>query len=146
MHVEWAKSHTCIQRWSEEMVLVIEEMCCVIQYLDWKVSWWHSQGTVRSPTTWPDIVSRLSAYAERQADLMINLAKLFTSSWHPILAASQLLIDWLTQYIEHSQANPTFCWTAWHVKKPKPAVGGNGEDDSSRDGSEEVTFQMMMVI
>ena len=67
---------------------------------------------------------------------MINLAKLFTSLWHPILAASQLLIDWLTQYIEHSQANPTFHWAAWHVKKPKPAVGGNG-DDSSRDGSEE---------
>ena len=57
------------QRWSEEMVLVIEEMCQVIQYLDWKVLWWHSQGTVRSPTTQPDIVSRLNTYTECQADL-----------------------------------------------------------------------------
>ena len=137
MHVEWEKSHVHTQRWSEEMVLVIEEMCQVIQYLDWKVLWWQCQGTVRSPTIWPDIVSRLSTYVECQADFMINLAKLFTSLWHPILAVSQLLIDWLTQYIEHGWANSTFCWAAQHVKKPKPAVGGNGEDDSSGGGSEE---------
>ena len=70
---------------------------------------------------------------------MINLAKLFTSSWHPILAASQLLIDWPTQYTEHSRANPTFRQAARHVKKHKPAVGGqgNGKDNSSRDRSDE---------
>ena len=69
---------------------------------------------------------------------MVNLAKSFTSLWHPTLAASQLLIDWLTQYTEHSQANPTFCQAARHVKKCKPTVGGqgNGEDDSSGDRSD----------
>ena len=139
MRVEWAKSHARAQRWSEEMVLVIEEMHRVIQYLDWKASWWRSQGTVRSSTARPDILSGLTAYAERQADLMVNLAKSFASLWHPILAASQLPIDWPTQYTEHGQANPTFRRAARHVKKRKPAVGGqgSGEDDSSGDGSDE---------
>ena len=101
MRIEWAKSHARTQRWSEEMVLVIEEMRWVIQYLDWKALWWHSQGTVRSSTARPDILSGLIAYTECQADLMVNLAKSFASLWHPILAASQLPIDWLTQYTEH---------------------------------------------
>ena len=109
MQVEWAKSHTCTQRWSEKVVLVIEEMCQVIQHLDWKASWWQSQGTLRSSVTQPDIISRLNAYAEHQADLMINIAMSFASFWHPLLISSQLLINWPSQYIEHAHAHPTVC-------------------------------------
>ena len=92
MRVEWAKLHTCAQRWSEEVVLVIKEMRRVIQHLDWKASWWQSQGPLRSSVARPDIISGLNAYAERQADLMINIAMSFASFWHPLLISSQLPI------------------------------------------------------
>ena len=93
MQVEWAKSHTRAQRWSEEVVLVIEEMRQVIQHLDWKASWWQSQGPLRSSVAQLDIISGLNAYAECQADLMINIAMSFASFWHPLLVLSQLLIN-----------------------------------------------------
>ena len=53
MQVEWAKSHAYAQWWLEEVVLVIKEMHWVIQHLDWKASWWQSQGPLRSSVTWP---------------------------------------------------------------------------------------------
>lgn len=139
MWVEWAKSHAHAQWWSEEVVLVIKEMRQVIQHLDWKASWWQSQGPLRSSVTQPDIISGLNTYAERQADLMINIAMSFASFWHPLLVSSQLPIDWPSQYIEHACAHPTVHWAAHHVKKlksaSKPALCGEGDDDSSGNES-----------
>ena len=141
MQVEWAKSHTHAQQWSEEVVLVIEEMRWVIQHLDWKASWWQSQGPLRSSVAWPDIISGLNAYAEHQADLMINIAMSFASFWHPLLVSSQLPIDWPSQYIEHAYTHPTICQAARHIKKfksaSKPALCGEGDDDSSGNKSNE---------
>ena len=141
MRVEWAKSHTRAQRWLEEVVLVIEEMRRVIQHLDWKASWWQSQGPLRSSVARPDIISGLNAYAERQADLMINIAMSFASFWHPLLVSSQLPINWPSQYIEHARTHPTIRRAARHIKKfksaSKPALRGEGDDDSSGNESDE---------
>lgn len=137
MRVEWAKSHARAQRWSEEVVLVIEEMRRVIKYLDWKASWWRDQATLRSSTARPDIISGLHAYAERQADLMVLMAKSFASSWYSILDASHLPIDWPSPYIEHARAHPTVRRAPRHVKKSKRVVHGEGTDDSSGDEGED---------
>ena len=65
----------------------------------------------------------------------------FASFWHPLLVSSQLPIDWPSQYIEHAHAHPTICQAACHIKKfksaSKPALHGEGDDDSSGNKSNE---------
>src|SRR4051794_22222389 len=40
LRIEWMKSRARAARWSEEVLLVVEEMCQVMQFLKWKAEWW----------------------------------------------------------------------------------------------------------
>ena len=46
LHVEWAKAQARSLRWSEEVMLLKEEMRRVWKMLKWKASWWddHQEG------------------------------------------------------------------------------------------------------
>ena len=44
MCVEWAKSKAQAECWCEEVFLLNEEICRVIEYFEWKVCWWRIQG------------------------------------------------------------------------------------------------------
>lgn len=41
MRIEWSKSRARLQRWEEEVDLVVEEMRRVLVLLDWKKGWWY---------------------------------------------------------------------------------------------------------
>ena len=43
MHVEWAKMKARADHWGEEIFLTIEEMQCVIHFLDWHANWWQER-------------------------------------------------------------------------------------------------------
>ena len=40
LQVEWAKVWARKQRWEEEVLLLQEEMRCVIVFYEWKSQWW----------------------------------------------------------------------------------------------------------
>jgi hypothetical protein len=105
MRVEWAKTHARANRWEEEVLLVREEMRRVIMFLDWKATWWDSQGPRRSDVR-DDIKAGLAAYAARQACIMQNLAETFAALWYPILTAANLPIEWPAHYISYAQTHP----------------------------------------
>ena len=109
MRVEWAKAHARANRWQEEVLLVQEEMRRVIAFLDWKATWWRSQGHRRSDVQ-DDIKASLTAYAARQSHLMQHLAETFAALWYPTLLEANLRIEWPPHYISYAQAHPpTFC-------------------------------------
>lgn len=138
--MEWAKSHVRAQRWAEEVVLLVEEMRRVIQYLDTKANWWRGESQ-RRPNVRPDIAQGLAAYGHRQAQLMEDLAKSFASQWRAPLVAADIPLDWPAEYVSHAVAHPAIIRAPRHRKKqtvPLTTAEDFGDDDDSdeeRDSS-----------
>jgi hypothetical protein len=98
MRVEWAKSKARADRWSEEVILVREEMRRVIQYFDWKANWWVSQADCRTEASL-GLKQGLHAYAYKQAIMYRRMAVAYALRWHPIFIRKGIVVDWLPQYI-----------------------------------------------
>ena len=98
LRCEWVKSKARADHWSEEVVLLVEEMCRVVSFLDWKSSWWMMQAVVRSDLP-QDIADGLIAYAAKQTHLNRSLAAAFATQWHPLLLSNGLAIEWPAAYV-----------------------------------------------
>ncbi|KAF7971014.1 hypothetical protein HWV62_22285 [Athelia sp. TMB] len=98
MRVEWAKSLARQDRWCEEGQLLREEMRRIIHYFHWKAQWWRRRAGRRTDAT-AEVQAGASAYAMRQADLLVALAHSFARQWYPFLMYKGLTVDWLPEYI-----------------------------------------------
>lgn len=98
MRVEWVKSKARLSRWEEEVQLVEEEMRRVVEYLKWKAGWWRNQ---RDWGVQGDSTVRLgiSAYAEKQAALLTQLATSCAEAWLPVLHKCGIVPGWGELYI-----------------------------------------------
>ena len=76
---EWAKSQARAARAFEEVLLLRKEMQRVLEFLQWKATWWLSQDDLRSDDK--VLAEGLHAYAHVQADLQLSLATHFCSIW-----------------------------------------------------------------
>lgn len=80
MQAEWAKSRARANRWTEEVLLIKEEMRRTLTFLQWRAGWWDSK-----PSEWvgvtPQLKEGLQAYAHRQAEQQRNLATHFRRLW-----------------------------------------------------------------
>ena len=80
LRVEWAKARARSLRWSEEVMLLKEEMRRVRKTLDWKASWWDDR-----QEGWSGLDAAASegvkAYAARQARIQRDLHARFTRLW-----------------------------------------------------------------
>ncbi|KAF8834542.1 hypothetical protein BDN67DRAFT_992646 [Paxillus ammoniavirescens] len=72
LHIEWAKSRARAARWSEEVMLLKEEMWWVHEYLEWKARWWEERH---------EVLTGIAVYADRQAALQQALWDHFTKLW-----------------------------------------------------------------
>jgi hypothetical protein len=54
-----------MQHWKEEVVLIQEEMCCLIAYHEWKAQWWQCQLAHHSDTD-NSMIHGVAAYAEKE--------------------------------------------------------------------------------
>lgn len=67
-------------RWTEEVVLLREEMRRVVAYHSWHIGWWKEQAT-----RWPDLsapeTEGMMAYAERQASLRSTMRDFCRHTW-----------------------------------------------------------------
>ena len=69
MRVEWAKSLARAKRWEEELLLVQEEMRCVLLFLEKKVMWWVSKSEVCQNDD-VELLAGIHAYAMKQAHIL----------------------------------------------------------------------------
>ena len=98
MRVEWAKSKARADRWREEVLLVTEEMCRTICFLEWKASWWLDISASR-PDAPPRVQRGLEAYAAKQADVCRSIATSFAGQWSLILLKQNIAIQWPSRYM-----------------------------------------------
>lgn len=90
---EWARSKAQADRWSEEVTLVIEEMCRTLSFLEWKAGWWTSAGTLQIGIA-KDMAGGYAAYAAKQEQVMHQMAIAFAMKWHPIHVRNNIQMDW----------------------------------------------------
>ena len=84
MRVQWCRTRARAMRWSEEVLLVHEEMRRVLDYMSWFVNWWTSHAVVPSITHDPYLSEGLTAYAAKQADLKLSLRNHFKMMWKDV--------------------------------------------------------------
>ncbi|KAF4568154.1 hypothetical protein EYR36_010163 [Pleurotus pulmonarius] len=105
MRIEWSKSRARLQRWDEEVELVIEEMRRVLVFLDWKKGWWYEQGALRAGSAPPAVLSGLIAYAAKQAWLLGALLQDSVERWLPELSKLGLAPAWTQEYVVKGAPN-----------------------------------------
>ncbi|KAI5116865.1 hypothetical protein M0805_001747 [Coniferiporia weirii] len=64
--VQWAQEQPHVERWQEEITLVLEEMQRTLAYIEWKACWWRTQSTGQADIL-EEVAAGLHAYAEKQA-------------------------------------------------------------------------------
>ena len=82
VRLEWCKALARKTRWTEEVLIVEEEMKRVLRFLGWKERWWKGRDAAASTLTGSlELASGLSGYAKRQAALSREMAKRFRKQW-----------------------------------------------------------------
>jgi hypothetical protein len=100
IRVEWTTSFARLERWTEEVDLLQEEMRRVVMFLEWKSADWLARADVCGENLALDIQSGLIAYAKKQASIYHNLAVSFAKLWRPTLVSYELEHSWVTEYME----------------------------------------------
>lgn len=100
IRVEWATSFARLERWTEEIELLQEEMRRVVTFLEWKSNDWLSKRGARSTLVTCDIQSGLDAYTRKQAAVYRDLSTSFATLWRPTLASYNLNLSWATECLQ----------------------------------------------
>ncbi|KAF7972344.1 hypothetical protein HWV62_18114 [Athelia sp. TMB] len=80
LRIEWCRSRGRAMRWSEEVLLIREEMCRVQAFFCWHAQWWDQQRS-RIPDLLAEDAEGIMAYAARQAHIRHALADSFNVLW-----------------------------------------------------------------
>lgn len=132
MRVEWAKSRARMMRWKEEELLIQEEMRRVLAYLASRAEWWRERSSLRTNGE-PSILSGVSGYAYKQADVCTRIAERCAYYWLPRLKAHGITPSWAADFKSPPDASKS--------RRPEPRQSSNVRNGSVTDhddsGSEE---------
>ncbi|KAJ6544608.1 hypothetical protein DFH09DRAFT_928307 [Mycena vulgaris] len=92
IRVEWSRALARKVRWTEEVMLLREEMRRVLRYLGWQAGWWREREALRSEAS-RAVAAGVRAYALKQASWHERLAGFFRLKWNVTAqtAAQQLV-------------------------------------------------------
>ena len=80
LRIEWCRVRARAFRWTEELILIQEEMRRVLETFQYQADWWKSQIGWRTGLS-PETMEGLSAYAIKQASLRRSLRSSFFLQW-----------------------------------------------------------------
>lgn len=92
LRVEWCKARARAFRWSEEVLLLLEEMRRVVAYHTWHARWWDDLSYVREDLSAP-CEEGYAAYAFRQASIRRALSGNCSLLWRNVPAFVAGLIE-----------------------------------------------------
>jgi hypothetical protein len=99
LRVEWTTSFARLERWSEEVELLQEEMRRVVAFLEWKSQDWSAKAEARKGKVALGVQHGLNAYAKKQAAVYHDLAISFAKLWRPTLVSYNLKHSWASEYM-----------------------------------------------
>jgi hypothetical protein len=111
-----------MKRWSEEILLVEEEMRRVLCFLMWRAQWWVSKGnSCQKPS--PELCEGLAAYSAKQAEVLQTMAISFAREWKPLLESHGMSPSgWPDEVSKHLQIDS-------HASEVVAEVEDDGDDD-----------------
>ena len=80
LRVEWCRSHARAMRWSEEVLLLREEMRRVLAFLEWHADWWEDRRALHEELD-SVLDEGMKAYAGKQAHIRRTMRKYFNNLW-----------------------------------------------------------------
>ncbi|KZP31898.1 hypothetical protein FIBSPDRAFT_944525 [Athelia psychrophila] len=80
LHIEWCRARARAMRWSEEVLLLREEMRRVQGFSQWQADWWTGQ-TRHLADLPPEDAEGIGAYAAKQASIRLQMASSFDHLW-----------------------------------------------------------------
>ncbi|KAK7032023.1 CxC2 domain-containing protein [Favolaschia claudopus] len=80
VRIEWSRAQARRDRWTEEVMLLREEMKRVLRFLHSRAIWWEERLVVEREVR-EDVRAGLRAYAARQASTARAIARRFRSMW-----------------------------------------------------------------
>lgn len=83
LRIEWCKARARAMRWSEEVLLLVEEMRRVVAYHTWHAEWWEQQSVGRQDLT-PTEAEGAVAYAFRQAHIRVAIRDHCLKVWDSV--------------------------------------------------------------
>jgi hypothetical protein len=66
--------------WSEEVLLLREEMRRVLEFLEWHAGWWEDRRSLHSVLK-PELAEGMLAYSSKQASIRRSIGASFNSLW-----------------------------------------------------------------
>lgn len=85
LRAEWARSQACVQRASEEVMLVREEIRRILEFLSWRAFWWEEKQHARDGVD-NEMKEGIRAYAIEQAALQQTFETSFRRLYETPLA------------------------------------------------------------
>lgn len=129
--MEWAKTKARAQRWSEEVILLQEEMRRVLEYFSWKAAWWRSKGKLRQNSVDISLLSGLTAYSEKQALVFDRLQQRFAAQWSATLKKVRIQAPWQAKYAKMPKIP-----TLWQLARNTEEADQEEEEGSESEEEE----------
>lgn len=80
LRIQWCKARARAMRWSEEVLMLREEMRRVLAFLSWHEVWWDQQALRRTDLP-SEVTEGLAAYAYKQAHMRRKIRTSFDKLW-----------------------------------------------------------------
>lgn len=80
LRIEWCKARARAMRWSEEVLILREEMHRVLAFFAWHAEWWDNQAHRRTNLS-PEAAEGFAAYAFKQAYIRRSMRSSFDHLW-----------------------------------------------------------------
>ena len=93
IRVEWAKTFARVNRFKEEVELVLEEMRRVRRYFMWRRAWWKEREGSGCGGVLPKIMAGRVAYSRKQVTVIDQLDSKFIKIWSNQLKTLKLPIN-----------------------------------------------------
>ncbi|KAH9482659.1 hypothetical protein JR316_0004759 [Psilocybe cubensis] len=84
LRIEWCHNRARAMRWSEEIVLLQEEMRRTLAFFEWQANWWTNCGGSLEHVQDKVTKEGLVAYRQRQAALRLTLRDRFAENWKDV--------------------------------------------------------------
>ena len=136
MRVEWSKAQARMRRWSEELLIIQEEMRRVLVYQKWKAGWWRERSSLRDHGD-VTILSGISGYAYKQEAICLRIAEKCAVEWLPHLKARGVIPGWASEYEHLVEEGSAFDNSTDGIERPEKVQLNGGEED----GEEEIDYE-----
>ncbi|KAF7977625.1 hypothetical protein HWV62_3024 [Athelia sp. TMB] len=139
LRIQWCKARARAMRWSEEVLLLREEMRRILAFLAWHAEWWDRQAS-RWTGLSPETAQGVAAYAYKQAAIRRKIRTSFDTLWTNSWATIKHGLGVDNEILDLPSESSSFISTYPPPLKKKPSTPASSNPPSTEPASVEPMF------